>query len=247
HIMRGAGAHGRFAFDRQHGVRFGHASEPGSRRLWRVEGRAEADVGGVGAGVRQSRRKGELRGARTDRDADGIETAWSGRKAAVDASDTAGPLRRARRGGGGGRFPAVARGGLRQRPHAFGRWRVSLLGDNGLGRASPETCFMPLRFMIAPLAVLLLAGDVLAADDPRAVAAAFCRARLADDEAATLALLTPALVSVIEEAKARSDVIAKATPDEKPPFGDGIPYQAFPDAAEDCEPGDSKVKPGRVE
>ncbi|MDQ2634678.1 MAG: hypothetical protein M3Y78_13170 [Pseudomonadota bacterium] len=106
---------------------------------------------------------------------------------------------------------------------------------------------MPLRFMIAPLAVLLLAGDVLAADDPHAVAAAFCKARLADDEAATLALLTPALVRVIEEAKARSDVIAKATPDEKPPFGDGIPYQAFPDAAEDCEPGDSKVKPGRVE
>jgi hypothetical protein len=54
-------------------------------------------------------------------------------------------------------------------------------------------------------------------------------------------------VKVIEEAKARNDVIAKATPDEKPPFGDGIPYQAFPDVAEGCEAGEISDESGRVE
>ena len=64
---------------------------------------------------------------------------------------------------------------------------------------------------------------------------------------ATLALMTPSLLKVIAEAKARNDVIAKATPDEKPPFGDGIPYQSFPDAAPGCEAGEVVEKPGRTE
>jgi hypothetical protein len=94
---------------------------------------------------------------------------------------------------------------------------------------------------------VLSAAGAYAAEDPRDVGEAFCKARLAGDEAATLALLTPALAKVIEEAKARNDVIAKATPDEKPPFGDGIPYQAFPDVAQDCEVGAVSEKPGRLE
>jgi hypothetical protein len=106
---------------------------------------------------------------------------------------------------------------------------------------------MRFHFMIAPLMAALLAGGAFAADDPRAVAAAFCKARLANDEAATLALLTPSLVKMIGEAKARSDVIAKATPDEKPPFGDGIPYQSFPDVAKGCEAGEINDKSGSVE
>jgi hypothetical protein len=106
---------------------------------------------------------------------------------------------------------------------------------------------MRFRLMIASLAMALFAGGALAADEPRSVAEAFCKARLADDEGKTLALLTPSLVKVIEEAKARNDVIAKATPDEKPPFGDGIPYQAFPDVAQGCEAGEISDKSGRVE
>src|SRR5688572_15809959 len=106
---------------------------------------------------------------------------------------------------------------------------------------------MRFGFKIVPLVAALVAGGAFAADDPRAVAAAFCKARLADDEPATLALLTPSLVKVIEEAKARNDVIAKATPDEKPPFGDGIPYQAFPDVAQGCEAGEISDRSGRVE
>jgi hypothetical protein len=106
---------------------------------------------------------------------------------------------------------------------------------------------MRFGFMIVPLAMALFTGGAFAADDPRSVAEAFCKARLADDEAATLALLTPPLVKVIEEAKARNDVIARATPDEKPPFGDGIPYQAFPDVADGCEAGEISDSSGRVE
>ena len=45
-------------------------------------------------------------------------------QAALDAPDTAGALWRARGSGGGRRLPAVARGELRQRPHAVGRWRL---------------------------------------------------------------------------------------------------------------------------
>jgi hypothetical protein len=105
---------------------------------------------------------------------------------------------------------------------------------------------MRFRLMIALLGALS-AGSAIAADDPKSVGDAFCIARLGDDETATLALLTPSLVKAIDEAKARRDVIAKATPDEKPPFGDGIPYQAFPDVASDCEIGRVSDKSGSIE
>jgi hypothetical protein len=104
-----------------------------------------------------------------------------------------------------------------------------------------------MRFMIAPFVAAVFAGSALAAEDPRALGEAFCKARLAGDEPATLKLLTPSLAKAIEEAKARNDVIAKATPDEKPPFGDGIPYQAFPDVPEGCDVGAIGDKAGRVE
>lgn len=104
-----------------------------------------------------------------------------------------------------------------------------------------------MRFALAAGLAAMLAGGAQAADDPRTVADAFCKARLGNDEAATLALLTSALRRAIEEAKARRDVIARAAPDEKPPLGEGIPYQAFPDEAERCEVGEIAEAPGRVE
>jgi hypothetical protein len=56
--------------------------------------------------------------------------------------------------------------------------------------------------------------------------------------------MTPSLTGAIDEAKARNDIIAKAAPAEKPPFGDGIPYQAFPDVPEACEVGRFSEKAG---
>lgn len=93
----------------------------------------------------------------------------------------------------------------------------------------------------------LLRQPCLAADTPRALAEKFCATRLDNDEKALRPLLTSSLVKAIEEAEARNDIIAKASPDEKPPFGDGIPYQSFPDAAPVCEVGEEKRVPGRTE
>src|SRR5262245_47072214 len=69
------------------------------------------------------------------------------------------------------------------------------------------------------------------------IAAAFCAARTADDEARLKPLLSPSLLALIAETEERNRIIADANPDEKPPFGDGIPYQAFPDRADSCKPG----------
>lgn len=85
------------------------------------------------------------------------------------------------------------------------------------------------------LPLMILAGPAWAADEPKDIAAAFCKARLQNDEPATLKLLSPSLLKVIEDAEARNKVIADAQPDEKPPFGDGIPYQSFQDQASDCK------------
>jgi hypothetical protein len=107
---------------------------------------------------------------------------------------------------------------------------------------------MKLRVMLSALCLLpCFVGHALAADTPRAVAEKFCATRLDNDEKALRPLLTPSLIKSIEEAEARNDIIAKASPDEKPPFGDGIPYQSFPDAASVCEVGDEKQVPGRAE
>ena len=51
------------------------------------------------------------------------------------------------------------------------------------------------------------------------------------------ALFTPALQNAIAVAEKRNAAIAKAHPGEKPPLGDGVPYQAFPDHADFCRPG----------
>lgn len=107
-----------------------------------------------------------------------------------------------------------------------------------------------MKFILAALAALLVAGiavDGVGAEDAPVIGEAFCKARLADDELATRALLTKSLVTVIEEAEARREIVAKAAPGEKPPLGDGIPYQAFPDLVGTCEVGRTVEKAGRVE
>jgi hypothetical protein len=45
------------------------------------------------------------------------------------------------------------------------------------------------------------------------------------------------LRDLIVEAEARNAVIAEGAPDEKPPLGDGIPLQSFPDRAPKCAVG----------
>lgn len=98
-----------------------------------------------------------------------------------------------------------------------------------------------LKILAASAAVGMAAGGALATDgpklDPVEVATAFCSTRVAGDDAATLALASGSLAEVIDAALTRNARVQDATPDEKPPLGDGIPWQAFPDRASACTPG----------
>jgi len=62
-------------------------------------------------------------------------------------------------------------------------------------------------------------------------------ARLGNDEAVISGILTAGLAAAIADAQRRSDAIASKAPDEKPPLGDGIPWQSSPDYADRCETG----------
>ncbi|MFI0849452.1 hypothetical protein [Mesorhizobium sp. IMUNJ 23232] len=108
---------------------------------------------------------------------------------------------------------------------------------------------MPImRFcLLAASVALTLFAMPARADTAAGVATAFCATRTALDEARLKPLLTPSLLAVIAEAEERNRIIAEATPDEKPPFGDGIPYQSFPDRPDTCEPGAPVERAGRTE
>ncbi len=60
---------------------------------------------------------------------------------------------------------------------------------------------------------------------------------LKTDAPPSASLFTPDLIKEIALAQRQNDVIAKAHPDEKPPLGDGVPYQGVPDHAPVCQPG----------
>ena len=65
-----------------------------------------------------------------------------------------------------------------------------------------------------------------AALTPEHIAQIFCLARIGNDMAPVEGLLTPGLTSAIAAAEAENAVIAAQHPDEKPPLGDGIPWQS---------------------
>jgi hypothetical protein len=69
---------------------------------------------------------------------------------------------------------------------------------------------------------------------PQQIGEIFCIASLGNDMAPVEALLTPALRTAIADAMARDAEWATANPGEKPPLGDGIPWQAYPDYAPEC-------------
>jgi len=73
---------------------------------------------------------------------------------------------------------------------------------------------------------------------PGQIGAIFCIARVGNDMAPVEAILTPELGAAIAAAEARNDAIQKQYPDEKPPLGDGIPWQTHPDYAAQCKAGD---------
>jgi hypothetical protein len=101
--------------------------------------------------------------------------------------------------------------------------------------------FLPLSIMAAIAATPALAGGV------EELAQAFCATRVKSDEEAVKPLLTRSLLAVIKDAEERNDIIAKGNPDEKPPLGDGVPYQSFPDVPDRCEASPPVAKGGTIE
>lgn len=104
-----------------------------------------------------------------------------------------------------------------------------------------------IRTALLALPLLALAHPAFAQTDPDApdmvtttpaqIATIYCVGNLGNDEAILRAVLTPNLTAAIAAAETENAVIAKAAPEDKPPLGDGIPWQAFPDYAPNCVPG----------
>ena len=93
-----------------------------------------------------------------------------------------------------------------------------------------------MRFIVtAGLAALLSASPVAAGDGDAGglLGRLFCQMR-GEGEPAIRYLLTRSLTVEIDKALAKNDAIAAAHPDEKPPLGDGVPFQAYQDFAPDC-------------
>jgi hypothetical protein len=96
------------------------------------------------------------------------------------------------------------------------------------------------RLLAVPFAILavpVVAQDGPITITPEQIAEIFCISRIGNDMAPVEGLLTEGLIAAIGEAEAKNDVIAAAAPDEKPPLGDGVPWQTWPDYAAECAPG----------
>lgn len=95
--------------------------------------------------------------------------------------------------------------------------------------------------LLASLALALFGAAPAAAQmitlTPEQVGEVFCIARLGNDMAPVEGLLTADLDSAIAEAERQNAEYEAAHPGDKPPLGDGIPWQSFPDYAAGCEVG----------
>lgn len=105
-----------------------------------------------------------------------------------------------------------------------------------------------MRKWAAVLAMTLATTYVASAqdDDVDAYVQAFCGLREADGGAARIYLLSPGLTEVVTAALEKNAAIQAEIPDEKPPLGDGVPYQGFQDYAPVCEPGESVVEGDKI-
>ena len=93
-----------------------------------------------------------------------------------------------------------------------------------------------MRFIVtAALATLFSMSPAAAGDEDAGglLGRLFCQMR-SEGEPALRYLLTRSLIAEMDKALEKNDAIAAAHPDEKPPLGDGVPFQAYQDFAPDC-------------
>ena len=72
---------------------------------------------------------------------------------------------------------------------------------------------------------------------PEDVGGIFCISRIGNDMGPVQGLLTTGLAQAIATAEQKDADWAAANPGDKPPLGDGIPWQAWPDYAPECTVG----------
>jgi hypothetical protein len=84
---------------------------------------------------------------------------------------------------------------------------------------------------------------------PLQIGQIFCISRAGNDMAPVEAIVTPSLKAAITKADALDAAWEKKNPGEKPPLGDGLPWQASPDYTANCTAGDSATmgKDARVD
>jgi hypothetical protein len=98
-----------------------------------------------------------------------------------------------------------------------------------------------LRLLGCAAAAALIAGISPARadlpEDAKRLGEIFCLLGEAGGEFGRMYLVTRSLTEAINQAQKKNGEIAAATPGEKPPLGDGVPYQSFPDEAPVCKVG----------
>lgn len=72
---------------------------------------------------------------------------------------------------------------------------------------------------------------------PAQIGEIFCISRIGNDMAPVEGLLTPELQEIIGNAWSANGAYEEEYPGEKPPLGDGLPWQAWPDYAPICQVG----------
>ena len=89
----------------------------------------------------------------------------------------------------------------------------------------------------APAAAPARADDMMVTLKPEQIGQIFCLSRTGNDEGPIAGLLSPTLASAIATARERNAAWESANPGEKPPLGDGVPWQSWPDYAPLCAVG----------
>jgi hypothetical protein len=82
-----------------------------------------------------------------------------------------------------------------------------------------------------------VADDTMTTLKPEQIGQIFCLSRVGNDEAVLDGIMTADLKTAIAEAWSKDDAWEEQNPGEKPPLGDGIPWQAWPDYAPECTVG----------
>ena len=98
--------------------------------------------------------------------------------------------------------------------------------------------------LAATLATSMLSFPAFANDDSTMVTLKadqigqiFCLSRTGNDEGVIDGILSDGLKAAIADAETKNAAWETANPGDKPPLGDGIPWQAYPDYASECTVG----------